>query len=380
MSEVIVTPVSDKKSLRDFLDVSFALYRNDPYWVAPLYLERFDHLNPKKNPYFQHADAQLFVARRNGKPVGRISAQHDHLRLAHHKDATGQFGFFECENDSETARQLLNAAEVWLKQRKLSGMQGPFNFSINDEVGLLVDGFDHRPNMMMGHALPFYDGLLAAQGLRKAKDVIAYHIDNTTPFPPLLQRVAKRAMASGEIAIRPLDKKHIKRDITIIMDIFNDAWSHNWGFVPFTQAELDKLAGDLKMLVHGDYVAIAHLQGRVLPPWQSHCPTSMTGSPDSTAGCLPFNWAEAGEVRNHQAPSLHPHAASGCAQEVPGRSGRLCARGVRDRQGPHLSRQPRRQPLRRCPGCSKTTRASATSSRNWGRKPYKTYRIYEKAL
>jgi hypothetical protein len=378
MSEVIVTPVSDKKSLRDFLDVSFALYRNDPYWVAPLYLERFDHLNPKKNPYFQHADAQLFVARRNGKPVGRISAQHDHLRLAHHKDATGQFGFFECENDSETARQLLNAAEVWLKQRKLSGMQGPFNFSINDEVGLLVDGFDHRPNMMMGHALPFYDGLLAAQGLRKAKDVIAYHIDNTTPFPPLLQRVAKRAMASGEIAIRPLDKKHIKRDITIIMDIFNDAWSHNWGFVPFTQAELDKLAGDLKMLVHGDYVAIATYKGE-----PAAMAVTLPNLNDWIAGfngrLLPFNWAKLAKSVITKRPTSIRMPLLGVRKKFQdGLVGSALAVSVIDKVRTYH-----------------VNRGVTSAEMSWvledntrmrhiieelGAKPYKTYRIYEKAL
>lgn len=378
MSEVIVTPVSDKKSLRDFLDVSFALYRNDPYWVAPLYLERFDHLNPKKNPYFQHADAQLFVARRNGKPVGRISAQHDHLRLAHHKDATGQFGFFECENDSETARQLLNAAEVWLKQRKLSGMQGPFNFSINDEVGLLVDGFDHRPNMMMGHALPFYDGLLAAQGLRKAKDVIAYHIDNTTPFPPLLQRVAKRAMASGEIAIRPLDKKHIKRDITIIMDIFNDAWSHNWGFVPFTQAELDKLAGDLKMLVHGDYVAIATYKGE-----PAAMAVTLPNLNDWIAGfngrLLPFNWAKLAKSVITKRPASIRMPLLGVRKKFQdGLVGSALAVSVIDKvRTYHVSRGVTSAEMSWV--LEDNTRMRHIIE-ELGAKPYKTYRIYEKAL
>jgi hypothetical protein len=146
MSAISIRPVSDKAAIRDFLEVPFALYRDDPNWVAPLYLERFDHLNTKKNPYFQHADAQLFVAYRDGQArSGRISAQHDRLRLEHHKDNAGQFGFFESENDPAVAHALFGAAEDWLRQRGLGKVQGPFNFSINDELGMLVHGLTTSP-------------------------------------------------------------------------------------------------------------------------------------------------------------------------------------------------------------------------------------------
>ncbi len=289
MSAISIRPVSDKAAIRAFLEVPFALYRDDPNWVAPLFLERLDHLNPKKNPYFQHADAQLFVAYRGGKPVGRISAQHDRLRLERHKDNAGQFGFFESENDPAVAQALFSAAESWLRQRGLAKVQGPFNFSINDELGMLVHGFGHKPNMMMGHALPYYQGLMDGQGLRKAKDLIAYYTEDLGPLPALLQRVAKRAMATGDIAIRPLDKKNIKRDIAIVMDIFNDAWSHNWGFVPFTSAELEKLANDMKMLVHGDYVAIVTYKGENAA--MSVTLPNLNDWIDGFNGrLLPFNW------------------------------------------------------------------------------------------
>lgn len=304
MSELTVRPVGDKAGIRAFLDVPFPLYRNDPNWVAPLYLERLDHLNPKKNPYFQHADVQLFVAYRDGKPVGRISAQHDRLRLEHHKDNTGQFGFFESVDDVNVARALLDTAGGWLKARGLSRVQGPFNFSINDELGLLVRGFEHKPNMMMGHALPYYQGLMEANGLRKAKDLIAYYVDDLGPLPPLLMRVTKRALATGDIVIRPLDKKQIKRDIGIVMDIFNDAWSHNWGFVPFTSAELEKLANDMKMLVHGEYVTIVTYKGEYAA--MSVTLPNLNDWIDGFGGkLLPFNWLKlAKSVMAKRPPSI----------------------------------------------------------------------------
>ena len=304
MSEVTIKPVSDKAGIREFLDVPFPLYRHDPNWVAPLYLERLEHLNPKKNPYFQHADVQLFVAYRDGKPVGRISAQHDRLRLEHHKDNTGQFGFFESVDDVNVARALFDTAGGWLKARGLSRVQGPFNFSINDELGMLVRGFEHKPNMMMGHALPYYQALMDANGFAKAKDLIAYYTDDLGPLPPLLMRVTKRALATGDIVIRPLDKKQIKRDIGIVMDIFNDAWSHNWGFVPFTSAELEKLANDMKMLVHGDYVSIVTYKGENAA--MSVTLPNLNDWIDGFGGrLLPFNWLKlAKAVMAKRPPSI----------------------------------------------------------------------------
>jgi hypothetical protein len=291
MLDVSVRPTSDKKGIHDFLQVPFALYADDPNWVAPLFLERLDHLNVKKNPYFKHAEAQLFVAYRGALPVGRISAQHDHLRLQHHQDATGQFGFFECEDNPDTAAALIGAAAGWLSSRGLKHLQGPFNFSINDEIGLLVDGFDTPPNMMMGHTLPRYPRLLESNGFRKIKDVIAYQTDDRGDLSPLFRRAVTRALATGDVSIRPLDKKNMARDLAIIMDIFNDAWSQNWGYVPFTSEELKKLGNDLKMLVHGEFAAIASYKGE-----PAAMAVTLPDLNDWIAGfngrLLPFNWAK----------------------------------------------------------------------------------------
>ena len=259
---ITVRPVSGKAGHKTFLDVPFALYRDDPHWVPPLYVERLEHLDPKKNPYFEHADAQLFVAEQSGRPAGRISAQWDRLRNDQHGDGAGQFGFLEAPDDPAVFSALFAAAENWLKDRGAARVQGPFNFSINDEMGCLIKGFDTPPSMMMGHGRPYYPTRIEEQGFTKAKDVFAYDLTSDTELPRPMKAMFERALASPDIAIRPLDKKHLERDLDIIFDIFNDAWSQNWGFVPFTRAEMTALGKNLKFLVKGEYIAIASLRGK----------------------------------------------------------------------------------------------------------------------
>jgi hypothetical protein len=290
MSDLSVKEVTDKKDIRNFLEVPFITYANDPNWVAPLFFERKEHLDPKKNPYFQHADVKLFVAYRNGKPMGRISAQDDRLRLEIHKDNRGLFGFFDSVDDPAVATALTSAAEDWLKSRGRSGVLGPFNFSINEEMGLLVDGFGTPPNAMMPHGRPHYASLLEEQGFSKAKDVIAYHY-TLGPQPAILQKVVKRAMASGDFSVRPVNIKDMKNEIRLIRDIFNDAWSANWGFVEWTEAELDKLGKDLKLLVNGNFGYIASYRGEpaafvVTLPNINEWISGMNGK------LLPFNWVK----------------------------------------------------------------------------------------
>lgn len=258
---ITIEPVTGQAGIKSFLDVPFAIYRDDPNWVPPLYLERSEHLDPKKNPYFHHAEVQLFLARQNGRAVGRISAQWDKLRNERHKDGAGQFGFLEAPDDPAVFKALLDTAETWLRQRGASKVQGPFSFSINDETGCLVDGFDTPPSMMMGHARRYYASRIAEQGFAKAKDVIAFDFDGSRPLPRAMQLMYDRAMADPDIKVRKLEKKNLARDLAIVIGIFNDAWSNNWGFVPFTPEEMTKLGNDLKMLVKEDYLAIATYRG-----------------------------------------------------------------------------------------------------------------------
>ena len=212
-SPVEIRPVSDRKGVQDFLSVPFALYADDPNWIAPLFLERNEHLDPEKNPYFLHAEAQLFVAYEAGRPVGRISAQIDKLHLERFADATGQFGFLEARDKAEDFALLLKTAESWLSERGMKRAQGPFSFSINDEMGLLIAGFERPPAIMMGHARPYYQAASKHSGYRKAKDVIAYDYDGLQPLRRSLQAMVEKAKSSGELSVRPLSKKHLDRDL-----------------------------------------------------------------------------------------------------------------------------------------------------------------------
>jgi hypothetical protein len=290
MSQVTIRPVTSKAEKLAFLRVPFDVYRDDPNWVPPLFLERLDHLNPKRNPYFKHADVQLFLAERDGKPVGRISAQVCQLHLARYGDATGQFGFLDAIDDREVFAALTAAATQWLQAKGMQRALGPFSFSINDEMGLLIDGFDSPPSLFMGHALPYFQRHIEQLGFTKAKDVIAYDYKLEAPLTPLIERAWRRAQKSNQITVRPLDKKKIDAEMQIVMSIFNDAWSGNWGYVPFTEDELKMLATNLKMLVTGDFVSIASVNGEpaamaVTLPNINEWIVGMEGR------LLPFNWA-----------------------------------------------------------------------------------------
>lgn len=258
---LIVREVATPADTKAFLRVPHLVFAGDPNWIAPLDLERREHLDPGKNPYFQHAEAQLFVAYDGDRPVGRISAQHDRLRLEHHRDQYGQFGFLDAVDDARVFAALLGAAEDWLRKRGLRATHGPFSFSINDEMGLLIKGFDTPPSMMMGHALPYYAGHLESQGYVKAKDVFAYDYEEAQPMPEMLRALIEKVKARGNLVIRPLSKKNLDRDLAIIIEIFNDAWSQNWGFVPMTREEITALGKNLKMLVNEEYISIASYKG-----------------------------------------------------------------------------------------------------------------------
>jgi GNAT superfamily N-acetyltransferase len=290
-SALEIRGVRDRSGIDDFLNVPFPIYAGDPNWIAPLFLERREHLNPRKNPYFLHADVQLFVAYRDGQPIARISAQIDRLRLERYADATGQFGFIEAPDDQEVFGKLLRTAEEWLGERSMHAMEGPFSFSINEETGLLIEGFDRPPTIMMGHARPYYRDHLEALGLAKAKDVIAYDYDGLKPLPRSLQAMVDKAKRAGDLTIRRLRKKNLDRDLDTIIAIFNDAWSQNWGFVPMTAEEIAALGKNLKFLVSEGYISIADYRGE---------PSAMAVSlpdingwiSDLNGRLMPFGWAK----------------------------------------------------------------------------------------
>ena len=285
-SPVKIVKVEGRRELNDFIGLLWPLYQDDPMWIPPLILERRAQLAPK-NPYFEHAAYSSWIAYRNGKPTGRISAQIDQLHLDRHQDGTGFFGMLEAEDNPETFQLLMEKAETWLRQKGMRRVAGPYNLSINQELGLLVDGFNTPPVMMMGHARPYYAGHIEANGYRKEKDLLAYIIDSDFEHPRAMQAIMARA--KGRIQIRSLQKARFKQELKIIRDIFNDAWSRNWGFIPWTNAEFDHLAKDLKMLVEEDLVHIAEAEGEPAA-FIVALPNINEAIRDLNGRLLPFGW------------------------------------------------------------------------------------------
>jgi hypothetical protein len=253
-----IKPVESRQERRQFIRLPWSIYVDDPAWVPPLILERKEHLSPH-NPYFEHAKFQSWLAYRDGKAVGRISAQIDQLHLDQYKTNEGFFGMIEAEDNAETFGTLLKTAESWLHDRGMQRILGPYNLSINQEPGLLVDGFDTPPCLMMGHARPYYGPRIEENGYQKAKDLYAYIIDGNFTHTPAMRTIIKRAQ--NRVNIRSLRKSNFDEDLKIIEDIFNDAWSENWGFIPFTEAEFKQLGKDFKLVVDFNLVKIAEVDG-----------------------------------------------------------------------------------------------------------------------
>jgi len=245
----------------DFLNLHYELFRGDPAFIAPLEMELRDRLTPGKNPFFEHAEAVYFTAWKNGRCVGRISAQIDHEHLRIHKDRTGFFGFFDTIDDQEVASALLTAAESWLRDRGMQRVRGPFSLSINEECGMLVDGFEHPPVVMMPHGLRHQPKLVEGAGYQKAQDLYAWKYV-VEPPPERAMKAHAQITSMPEIRFRPITLKSVKKDVPILLDIFNDAWSENWGFVPLTQAEAKKMANDLLLLLDERIAFIVELHGR----------------------------------------------------------------------------------------------------------------------
>jgi len=286
---VEIVPVQTKSQWRDFHHLPFGIYRDDPNWVAPLLLERTFHFQAAHNPYFKHARAAFFLAYRDGKPVGRITAQVDQLVQERYRDGTGHFGFIEAFDDAEVFNALLKTAEDWLRQQGMKRAVGPISFSLWDQPGLLVKGFDTPPSVMMNHHQPYYEGRITAEGYQKAEDLIAYRYGLDAPME-MMNRLVERALKNG-VTIRNIrmDKAHFELEVALLLDIINDAWSDNWGFVPMTKAEIDDLAGILKMLLRPGDVAIAEYQGRA-QAFAAIFPNLNEVIRDMNGRLFPLNW------------------------------------------------------------------------------------------
>lgn len=273
-----------------FVRLPLRLNRDDPCYVPPLLSERKEALSPKTNPFFEHAEVALWLARRGGCDVGRISAQIDRLAPANDGPTTGNFGLLAAEDDAAVFGALLRTAEDWLRERGCARALGPLNLSTNEEVGLLVDGFDTPPMVLMPHDPPYAGPRLEAQGYGKAKDVQAYLCDVTAAFPPAVAKRLERGAPAG-VRLRRLDMARYDAEVATLTEILNDAWSGNWGFVPTTQAETEALAKGLKMVVDPRLVWFAEIDGETAGVIV-YLPNVNEAIRDLGGRLLPFGWAK----------------------------------------------------------------------------------------
>jgi hypothetical protein len=243
-----VTPLRGWRDRARFVDLPYRLHRNDPNWVPPLRRDVHRLLDRSRNPFFDHGEACFWLARRNGVPVGRISAQINHLHLATHRDETGNFGLLEAVDDQAVFAALQRAAENWLRERGMRRILGPYSLSMNDDIGVLISGFDTPPMVGMPYTPPYYAQRLVAEGYAKAKDLHALRVtlaDVVTKHLEQLERVTARLRAEGRIAIRHLDPARFAAEMRMALDIYNEAWTHNWGFLPVTEREAKQIIDQL---------------------------------------------------------------------------------------------------------------------------------------
>ena len=294
MTGTIIKAVNGKADTKKFVELPYRLYANDPNWVPPLRDEVYGLITPGKNPWFEHGEAQYFLAMRDDRIVGRISAHIDHIALTQPAEqgmgpGVGNWGMFEAE-DAEASSALIAAAEDWLRAKGMTQSLGPISLAMWDEPGLLVQGFDHPPTVMMGHHHPDYGQWIEAAGYLKAKDLYTYAIPIDCPFPPLVERIVQSGERNARIVIRRVNKSKFDQEAALILGILNNAWSDNWGFVPFTDAEIVYGGKKLKPIVYEDLIRIAEVDGEPV--------AFMMTLPDLNekiigyGGSLwPFNWA-----------------------------------------------------------------------------------------
>lgn len=287
---VEIRQVSSRYAHKQFVRFAHRIYADDPNYRAPLDVMVLEQMSARANPWFEHGEAAFFLAYRGDTPVGRISAQVDRLHLERYGDQAGFFGFFEAEDDVDVARALLGAAAEWCRARGMTTLRGPFSLSINEECGLLIEGFD-RPNyMMMPHGRPYYDRLLSEAGFQKAVDLFAWRFERDY-LPEHAFELAEMAREHPGVTIRNVDMKNVARDVRIIMDIYNEAWADNWGFVPMTEAELDKMARDFKLIVDPEMCMIAEVDGK--PAAMTVALPNINEAFEGLAGRLfPLGWAK----------------------------------------------------------------------------------------
>ena len=264
-STIRIEPVTNRKELKQFVMFPFKLYRDDPYWVPPLIGDRLHHFDPHHNPFFEHAETQLFRAVRDGEIVGIVVATADETHPKVWNEPVGFWGEFECIEDYEVAEKLFDAARQWLAERGREIMRGPLNLNINDECGLLIDGYDGSPVIMMTYNPPYYETFVERYGFERAKDLYAFKLDiadygpNMENLPDRVKRVAKIAQERYGVRMRHMDLSRLDEEMELLKPIYREAWSKNWGAIPMTDAEFAYLANALKQIADPELTYLAFL-------------------------------------------------------------------------------------------------------------------------
>ena len=260
-AELQIIPVSNKRQFRRFIMLPWKLYRDDPNWVPPLILDQKKLLDRKKNPFYAHSAAEFFLAVRNGEVVGRIAALVNDNHNKFHEEQTGFLGFFESIEDYEVTHALLETAEQWLRERNMKIMRGPMNPSTNDTCGFLLEGFNSPPIVMMTYNPPYYLEFMEKYGMQKAKDLYAFYMETNTPISEKIKHITELVRRRHNITVRTINMKNFHQEVKVIKQIYNRAWSRNWGFVPMTDEEFNHLAKDLKPVVEPELLLIAEVNG-----------------------------------------------------------------------------------------------------------------------
>lgn len=295
MGSVSIRPVRSRRELKRFVKVPFGVHRDHPQWVAPLVFERMQFLDRKRNPWFEHGEAEYFVAERDGEPVGRITAQVDARWDEYQGGSDAMFGFFESVEDQEVARALFAAAAEWAAARGRERILGPMDFTTNDEIGILIDGFERRPMILEPWHPPYYADLIEAEGLTKTMDVLMWELQfgdlkEGEKFDPSIHAAAEKALREEGIVIRNMRKREMAAEVARFMDVYNEAWGDNWGFVPITDAEVEFQAKNLKQVLDESWTFMAEKDGEVIGaaltlPDINQVMAKLNGR------LLPFGWA-----------------------------------------------------------------------------------------
>jgi GNAT superfamily N-acetyltransferase len=262
---VEITTVQGRRAIGEFTDLPFRLHQGTP-WVTPLKIERNLFLSRKLNPYFKHGEAEYFLARRDGRVVGRITAQIDFAYNQFHGGRTGMFGFLEFEDDPEILGALLASAGAWLRARGCDQMLGPMDFSLNDDAGVLIEGFELEPLVRQHWHPPYYQQRCEEAGLEKAMDLLSWKlsVDDRASMKPIIEKLAKRCREKYGVEIRKMTRRSLRKDLDKFAEVYNSAWSENWGFVPYSKADLDAYALDLQLVYSPEWFMVAEREGEAI--------------------------------------------------------------------------------------------------------------------